>query len=296
MDYSNTVIYQLTCPTFNDIYVNYTQNLKSRKFIYSNMYIETDICKTIRLHGGFDNWKMVILEKYEDCQSKEDAKNKVQDWISKLTPRSTEETDDDTDTEFDINQCELLKEIHKEKEFEELYYEFGLLEHVTKNVQDTKQQTINEIIPPNSSEEVVKQQEGIINKEFEKIEKNIEKYKEYLHKIYENLLIEKIVKKTLGIYKERLKKEISTKKMIEDKLAIQTEPVMQQIMQLAIEQQDIIIQVITKEIETFVIQKTEAMKKRKKIIKQKERIMDDIIHEKEEVGIMQEVLTQQMSE
>lgn len=76
MDYSNTVIYQLTCPTFNDIYVNYTQNLKSRKFIYSNMYIDTDICKTIRLHGGFDNWKMVILENMKIVTVKKMQKTK----------------------------------------------------------------------------------------------------------------------------------------------------------------------------------------------------------------------------
>jgi hypothetical protein len=256
------------------------------------MYVDTDICKTIRLHGGFDKWNMVILENYEDCQSKEDAKNRVQEWITKLTPRSTEETD--TNTKFDINQCELLKEIHKEKEFEELYGEFGLLEHVSKNIEETKQETINEITPPNSSEEVIQQRKCVIYKEFENIEKNIGKYKDLLHKIYENLLIEKIVKKTLGIYKKRLKKEISTKKMIEENHTKQTEPVIQQITQLAIDQQDIIIQIVTNEIETFGIQKKEAMKKRKEAIKQKERIMYDIIHEKEEVRIMQEQLTRQI--
>ena len=288
MDYSKTIIYQLTCPTFNDIYINYTQNLTTRQFIYSNMYVDSDICKTIRLHGGFDKWNMVILENYEDCQSKEDAEKRVQEWTTKLTSRSTE------NTEFDINQCEVLKEIHKEKEFEELYCEFGLLEDVTKHIEETKQQTINEIIPPNSSDEFIQQRKCIIYKEFENIEKNIGKYKDLLHKIYQNLLMEKIFKKTLGIYKKRLKKEISTKKKIEEKHATQTEHNMQQITQLAIDQQDIIIQIVTNEIETFGIQKKEAMKKRKEAITQKERIMSAIIHEKEEVRIMQELLTRQI--
>ena len=100
--YSNTVIYQLVCPTFDGIYVNYTSNINDRKYRYTNsekVRKPLEFQDTIDLHGGFDNWKMVILEKYPDCKSTTDANQKVEEWIKTLQ-QSAKPSD-----QMDCNTC-----------------------------------------------------------------------------------------------------------------------------------------------------------------------------------------------
>ena len=95
IDHHNTVIYQLTCPTFNDIYVNYTSNLYVRKYTYSHpakIRKPLEFQDTIDLHGGFNNWKIIVLEKYPECKNAVDAKKKVEEWIKILqSPPKTSE-------------------------------------------------------------------------------------------------------------------------------------------------------------------------------------------------------------
>jgi hypothetical protein len=95
IDYHNTVIYQLTCPTFNDIYVNYTSNLYVRKYGYSHpakIRKHLEFQDTIDLHGGFENWKIIVLEKYSECKNVADAKKKVEEWIKtlRLPPKTSD--------------------------------------------------------------------------------------------------------------------------------------------------------------------------------------------------------------
>jgi hypothetical protein len=85
--YSNTAIYQLVCPTYNDIYVNYTSNINDRKYRYTNpekVRKPLEFQDTIDLHGGFDNWKIIVLEKYHECKNAVDAMNKVEEWVKIL--------------------------------------------------------------------------------------------------------------------------------------------------------------------------------------------------------------------
>ena len=87
LDYSKTVIYHLTCPTFNDVYVNHTTSLRNKKYLYSHPQMATkhiDFYDTIKLHGGFNNWKMIVLEKYSDCKTAVGAKKKVEEWVKRL--------------------------------------------------------------------------------------------------------------------------------------------------------------------------------------------------------------------
>ena len=89
IDYSKTVIYQLTCPTFEDVYVSYTTNLRVKKSKYSrpdSLNKPLEFQETINLHGGFKKWKLIILENFSDCKCKEDAIYKVNEWYNKLRP------------------------------------------------------------------------------------------------------------------------------------------------------------------------------------------------------------------
>ena len=95
IDYSKTVIYQLICPTFEDVYVSYTTNLHVKKSRYSRpdkLDKPLEFQDTIDLHGGFNNWKIIVLEKYPECKNAVDAKKKVEEWIKILqSPPKTSE-------------------------------------------------------------------------------------------------------------------------------------------------------------------------------------------------------------
>ena len=93
--YSNTAIYQLVCPTYDDIYVNYTSNINDRKYRYTNpekVRKPIEFQDTINLHGGFDKWKIIVLEKYHECKNAVDAMNKVEEWV-KILQQSAKPSD-----------------------------------------------------------------------------------------------------------------------------------------------------------------------------------------------------------
>jgi hypothetical protein len=93
--YHKTVIYQLISQTFTGIYVNYTTNLRVRKYTYKNAHILNkylDFQDTIDLHGGFDKWTIIVLEKYPECKNAADAKKKVEEWVKilQVPPKTSE--------------------------------------------------------------------------------------------------------------------------------------------------------------------------------------------------------------
>ena len=87
MSYSDTVIYKIYCKdeTVTDMYIGHTTNFDNRKLQHINA------CKSscmkvhdfIRTHGGWDNWDMVILEKYS-CKSRGTACRLEWIWWNRL--------------------------------------------------------------------------------------------------------------------------------------------------------------------------------------------------------------------
>ena len=70
IDYSNTIIYKITCkdPNVTDIYVGYTTNFIQRKHSHkqscTNIKSTNYKCKlyeVIRNNGGWNNWQMEII-------------------------------------------------------------------------------------------------------------------------------------------------------------------------------------------------------------------------------------------
>ena len=81
IDYSKTVIYKIVCNDLNvkDVYVGHTTDFTKRKTTHkSHCLKEKDkkhnlkVYKTIRAHGGWDNWTMIEIEKYP-CSDKNEA-------------------------------------------------------------------------------------------------------------------------------------------------------------------------------------------------------------------------------
>lgn len=93
IDYSKTVIYKLVCdeqPEF--LYVGSTSSFVDRKRQHKRMCnTETDRHYNLKVYQqirdvckGWDNIKMIEIEKYPECIDRRDAERKEQFWIDEL--------------------------------------------------------------------------------------------------------------------------------------------------------------------------------------------------------------------
>ena len=92
IDYSNTIIYKITCiePTITDVYVGHTTNFVQRKYAHkqscTNQNTANYKCKlyeVIRNNGGWENWKMEIINFY-NCHDHYEARKKEQEYFISL--------------------------------------------------------------------------------------------------------------------------------------------------------------------------------------------------------------------
>ena len=92
IDYSNTVIYKITCkdPLITDLYVGHTTNFVQRKHGHKQSCINEKsgnynckLYKTIRSNGGWDNWIMEIVAFFK-CNDHYEARIKEQEYFTSL--------------------------------------------------------------------------------------------------------------------------------------------------------------------------------------------------------------------
>jgi len=92
LDYSNTIIYKITCkdPNITDKYVGHTIDFVKRKYAHSNNAqsekspnYNLKLYKFIRDNGGWNNWKMEIVNFY-NCNNLREAKEKEQEHYVEL--------------------------------------------------------------------------------------------------------------------------------------------------------------------------------------------------------------------
>jgi hypothetical protein len=82
IDYSNTIIYKINCKDISvkDIYVGHTTNFTQRKYQHKYACIKNvnlKIYNTIRSNGGWENWEMLEIARY-NCNNINEAKIKEQ--------------------------------------------------------------------------------------------------------------------------------------------------------------------------------------------------------------------------
>ena len=89
IDYSNTIIYKITCvdSAITDTYVGHTTNFVQRKHAHKQSCTNTrsanykcKLYETIRNNGGWDNWKMEIIN-FFNCETHYDARKKEQEYF-----------------------------------------------------------------------------------------------------------------------------------------------------------------------------------------------------------------------
>ena len=92
IDYSNTIIYKITCndPTVTDVYVGHTTNFVQRKHAHKNSCCNEKSsnhnCKlyqVIRNKGGWNNWRMEIVT-FHNCNDHYEARKKEQEYFELL--------------------------------------------------------------------------------------------------------------------------------------------------------------------------------------------------------------------
>ena len=89
IDYSNTIIYKITCKDagIKDVYVGHTTNFVQRKHAHKQSCINAKstnhtckLYKIIREHGGWKNWTMEIVN-FFNCNDHYEARIKEQEYF-----------------------------------------------------------------------------------------------------------------------------------------------------------------------------------------------------------------------
>jgi len=92
IDYSNTIIYKITCKDTNisDLYVGHTTNFVQRKHAHKQSCInekslnyKCKLYEVIRNNGGWVNWKMEIIN-FFNCKNHYEARKKEQEYFLSL--------------------------------------------------------------------------------------------------------------------------------------------------------------------------------------------------------------------
>ena len=92
IDYSNTIIYKIICKdsSLKEVYVGHTTNFVQRKHNHKQNCINEKssnygykLYKIIRENGGWNNWKMEIIN-FVNCKDQYEAKKKEQEYFNLL--------------------------------------------------------------------------------------------------------------------------------------------------------------------------------------------------------------------
>jgi hypothetical protein len=126
-DYSKTVIYKIVCNDLNvrDCYVGSTTDFTRRKSqhkshtkLQHSTHYNLKLYKTIRDHGGWDNWSMIEIESYP-CESKQEKLLRERHWYEQLNATINTQYPDRNNTEYDktykANHQEQIKIYRKLK-------------------------------------------------------------------------------------------------------------------------------------------------------------------------------------
>ena len=85
INYANTVIYKICCDDTADFYIGSTTDFTSRKSQHktncnneNRTSYNLKIYKTIREYGGWQNWRMVVIEKFP-CENRREAEKREEE-------------------------------------------------------------------------------------------------------------------------------------------------------------------------------------------------------------------------
>ena len=135
MDYSKTIIYKIVCNDLdvNDCYVGHTTEMTKRKWGHKsvcnnekNKAHHLKIYQTIRENGGWDNWSMLLVEKfpckdkYEACKREREVYEELDAKMNTYRPYRTQEDVKEEKKQYDKQY--YLKNQEERKQYDKQYY------------------------------------------------------------------------------------------------------------------------------------------------------------------------------
>lgn len=150
IDYSNTSIYKLCCKDINitEVYVGHTTCMRRRKCQHKSSCnnenakdYNYNVYQFIRNNGGWDNWDMIEIERFEAIDGY-DAKKRERYWIEELKatlncklPTQTHKDYYESNKEIISEKSAVYRANNKEKILQKnkLYYENNKEKILQKN-------------------------------------------------------------------------------------------------------------------------------------------------------------------
>jgi len=163
MDYSKTIIYKIVCNdlTIKDCYVGHTRDMTKRKWCHkTRCHNEKDkkhnykIYKIIRENGGWENWDMVLVEKfpckdkYEACKREREVYEELDAKMNTFRPYRTQEERKEERKEYrEEHKAELkqyIKQYNQEHKAERNHYSKQYREEHKAEIAEKKKQYYQE--------------------------------------------------------------------------------------------------------------------------------------------------------
>jgi len=130
MDYSKTSIYKIVCNDLNikECYVGHTTDMTKRKWAHKSVcnnekskFHNLKIYKIIRENGGWDNWDMLLVEKfpcedkYQACKREREVYEELDAKMNTYRPYRTQEDCKKDDKEYYQEHKEDIKQYYQER-------------------------------------------------------------------------------------------------------------------------------------------------------------------------------------
>jgi hypothetical protein len=123
MDYGKTIMYKIVCKdlSIKDCYIGHTTDMTKRKyahkFAYNNEKDKSHYHKLytiIRQKGGWDNWTMLLIEKFP-CEDKHEARKRERQIIEQLGANLNAEDYKEELTPIQKDYLEQMNSYHKQR-------------------------------------------------------------------------------------------------------------------------------------------------------------------------------------
>ena len=127
INYTDTIIYKIVCNDLNvkDLYVGHTTNFTKRKNRHkwncnnpNSKSYNVKVYKTIRENGGWVNWSIIEIEKFE-CKDRNEASARERHWFETLQAKLNTLYPNRTKNESGKQYRDDNKD--KKKEYDKLY-------------------------------------------------------------------------------------------------------------------------------------------------------------------------------
>jgi len=159
IDYSKTIIYKIVCNDLNvnQCYVGHTTDMTKRKWGHKsvcnndkNKGHNHKIYKIIRENGGWDNWNMLLVEKfpckdkYDACKREREVYEELDAKMNMLIPYRTQEEIKQYHKQYDQEYYQTNKEYKKQKFKEYNQLNKQKISAYKKKYREANQQKISE--------------------------------------------------------------------------------------------------------------------------------------------------------